>query len=164
MENDPFLSCFKTLDEFEEDEGHLLPWRREMLYEIEPELRKIAGRAVSQKRRRFPARREAYCIAKSDALQLVGWYARDPRLRSREAWDCYFDYILSELKLQKEAHMKNPKIRPNLTGPLLLLGLLASCCAEGGMKGTSPLAGAALAILAAALLLGALWMQEGGRT
>lgn len=59
--------------------------------------------------------------------------------------------------------MKNPKIRPNLAGPLLLLGLLASCCAEGGMKSSCPLAGAVLAVLAAALLLGALWMQEGGR-
>lgn len=99
MENDSFLSCLKTLAEVEEDASHLLPWRLEMIYEIEPELRQIAGRAVSQKRRRFPARREAYCIAKSNALQLIGWCARDPRLRSREAWECFFDYILSELKL-----------------------------------------------------------------
>lgn len=54
-------------------------------------------------------------------------------------------------------------MKRNLTAPLFLLGLLASCYAEGGMKGTSPLAGVALTFLAAALLLGALWTQEGGK-
>lgn len=71
----------------------------EMLYAVEPELEAIAIRTVKQKRRRVERRHFAYAAAKKAAWKLVGWYARDPRLRSSEAWDCYFRYILGELKI-----------------------------------------------------------------
>ena len=31
--------------------------------------------------------------------KLVGWYARDPRLRSQGVWDCLFRYILDKLNI-----------------------------------------------------------------
>ena len=70
-----------------------------MLYEIEPQLKEIADRTVANKRRRFSAKIDAYTNAKNDAYKLVGWSARDPRLRSTGAWDCFFDYILNELNI-----------------------------------------------------------------
>lgn len=71
-----------------------------MLYTVEPELAAIAARAVAKRRRRqYQARREAYVTAKHEAWQLVGWYARDPRLRSQGAWDCLFRHILDELRI-----------------------------------------------------------------
>ena len=44
-------------------------------------------------------RRAVYVEAKDAAWELVGWYARDPRLRSQGAWDCLFRYILDELNI-----------------------------------------------------------------
>jgi len=75
------------------------PWNRDMLYQLEPRLEKIAARTVMRKRQRFHDRLNAYSDAKRDAWNLVGWGAKDPRLRSSGAWDCYFRYILNELKL-----------------------------------------------------------------
>ena len=90
---------FCTLDEIpeESDTSYFLPWTLDMLYQVEPELKEIAARTVAQKRRRYQTKRDAYVKAKDDAWKLVGWEARDPRLRSQEAWDCYFRYILDEL-------------------------------------------------------------------
>lgn len=87
----------KRASEFKEDEGHFIPWRLGMIYEIEPELENIAKRTISKKRMRFNNRLNAYLTAKQEAYHLIGWSARDPRLRHRKAWDCYFDYILDEL-------------------------------------------------------------------
>lgn len=89
-----------TLSEIPEmDTSYFKPWSLEMLYQVEPELEAIVAQAVSQKRRRFWAKHEAYEAAKNAAWELLGWYARDPRLRSTEAWDCFFDYILDELNI-----------------------------------------------------------------
>lgn len=93
-------SLIKPLSEIPEaDTSYFLPWTLDMLYQVEPELARIAVRTAAQKRRNFYARIDAYTAAKDVAWELVGWYARDPRLRSQEAWDCYFDYILDELKI-----------------------------------------------------------------
>lgn len=91
-----------TLDEIPEpDTSYFLPWTLDMLYQVEPELKEIAARTLAPKpkRRKFDAKIDAYNAAKDDAWKLVGWYARDPRLRSQGAWDCYFDYILDELRI-----------------------------------------------------------------
>ena len=94
------LDLFKPLSEIPEmDTSYFKPWTLGMLYEVEPELEAIATRAVAQKRRRYPAKRTAYVQAKDAAWKLAGWYARDPRLRSKEAWDCLFRYILDELNI-----------------------------------------------------------------
>lgn len=81
------------------DTSYLLPWTLDMLYQVEPELKEVAVRTVDQKRRRFCARIAAYEAAKKDAWRLLGWAARDHRLRSAAAWDCFFRYILDQLKI-----------------------------------------------------------------
>lgn len=98
--SEDLLSLFKPLSDFPEmDTGYFKPWSLDMLYQVEPELERIANRAVAQKRRRFYARLDAYTAAKKAAWELVGWYARDPRLRTQAAWDCFFRYILKELRI-----------------------------------------------------------------
>lgn len=69
------------------------------LYEVEPGLKEIAGRALAQKGQPYFERLLAYRQAKHDADGFLGWSARDPRLRSHEAWDCFFGCILDELNL-----------------------------------------------------------------
>lgn len=81
------------------DTSHFIPWSLDMLYQIEPDLKEIVSRTLAQKRRRFYDKIDAYTAAKDAAWELVGWYARDPRLRSIGAWDCYFDYIVEELRI-----------------------------------------------------------------
>lgn len=78
---------------------HFRSWTLRMLYAVEPELEAIARWTISQKRQRIEKRHLAYAAAKKAAWKLVGWYARDPRLRCSEAWDCYFRYILEELRI-----------------------------------------------------------------
>lgn len=98
--NDDIAKLFITVSELPEpDTSYFKPWTLGMLYQVEPELVQIAAEAVSQKRRRFYAKHEAYEAAKNAAWELLGWYARDPRLRSSEAWDCFFNYILDELNI-----------------------------------------------------------------
>lgn len=95
------LDLFKPLSEIPEmDTSYFQPWTLEMLYTVEPKLATIAAKAVAQRRRRqYQARRDAYVKAKQEAWELIGWYARDPRLRSQGAWDCLFRYILDELNI-----------------------------------------------------------------
>lgn len=94
------MDLFITADKLPEpDTSHFLPWTLDMLCQVEPELKEIAAQTVAQKRRRFYARHDAYEAAKNAAWMLLGWYARDPRLRSSGAWDCYFDYILDQLNI-----------------------------------------------------------------
>lgn len=93
------LKLVRACDVPEPDTSHFLPWALDMLYQVEPELQEIAARTVSQKRRRGDARYDDYTAAKDAAWNLLGWYARDPRLRSEGAWDCFFDYILDQLNI-----------------------------------------------------------------
>lgn len=81
------------------DTSYFLPWSLRMLYAVEPGLEEIARRASQQKRRGFLRRLDAYVKAKHEAEKLVGWFARDPRLRSSEAFDCFFNHVLEELRL-----------------------------------------------------------------
>ncbi len=91
---------FKPLSEFSEaDESYFLPWKLDILYQVEPELRQIADKALAHKRQGFYKRIDAYTTAKNEAENLVGWFARDPRLRSSGAWDCFFHHVREELKL-----------------------------------------------------------------
>ena len=94
------VDLFKPLSEVPEmDTSYFLPWTLDKLYQVEPELESIAHQAMKQKRRRYPERRTAYVEAKDAVWALVGWYARDPRLRNKGAWDCLFRYILNELNI-----------------------------------------------------------------
>ncbi len=70
-----------------------------MLYQVEPELRQIADKALAHKRQGVQKRIDAYTTAKNEAESLVDWFARDPRLRSSGAWDCFFHHVLEELNL-----------------------------------------------------------------
>ncbi len=78
---------------------HFIPWRVDMLYEIEPRLAEIAAEAKSQRRSRARDRWRAYGRAKHRAWYLVGWCARDPRLRNSGAWDCYIRHITRALNI-----------------------------------------------------------------
>ena len=100
MSDNDFLKLFKPASEIPEpDTSYFLPWNLEMLYQIEPELKEIAERNLVSRRCRFEKKRAAYEAIKNAAWELLGWYARDPRLRSKEAWECYFGYILDELNI-----------------------------------------------------------------
>lgn len=100
MKEDEFLSLFKPLSEIPEaDTSYFLPWSLDMLYQIEPSLRDIARQAIAHRKEDFYKKLDVYITTKEKAYELVGWGARDPRLRQSEAWDCYFDYILEALKL-----------------------------------------------------------------
>lgn len=83
----------------ESDTDNSRKWTLGMLYAVEPGLEAIARRTAAQKRRRVEQRHFAYAAAKKAAWKLVGWSARDPRLRSSGAWDCYFQYIVKELRI-----------------------------------------------------------------
>lgn len=93
------IKAYSAAEVPELDTSYFLSWNPEMLYELEPKLRDIAARTVEQKRKKFYDRIDAYVAAKHAAERLVGWFARDPRLRSSGAWDCYFNQILEELRL-----------------------------------------------------------------
>lgn len=82
------------------DTSYMLPWSLDMLYEIEPKLKELADEAVSFKRKRnYQVKRDAYVKARNGSYELVGWGARDPRLRSSGAYDCFTRYILDELNI-----------------------------------------------------------------
>lgn len=66
-------------------------WELWMIFEVEPLLSRIARDALKF----FDDEREdAYQWAKPYFSLFVGWEARDPRLRSREAYDCYTNWLL----------------------------------------------------------------------
>lgn len=85
--------------EFPTDTSYMKPWCLDMIYEIEPGLKRVVNRAAAHKRRGFYKRLDAYAEAKAATDRLLGWGARDPRLRSSGAWDCFFDHVLEVLRL-----------------------------------------------------------------
>ena len=85
--------------EFPTNTSYMKPWRLDLIYEIEPGLKRVANRATAHKRHGFYKRLAAYAEAKAAADRLLGWGARDPRLRSSGAWNCYFNFVLRELRL-----------------------------------------------------------------
>ena len=85
--------------DIKKDTSYYIPWSLEMLYQVEPELKTIAENALKAKRKRFNNRLKVYSEIKRSTTKLVGWGARDPRLRSSDAYDCFYDYILDELNL-----------------------------------------------------------------
>lgn len=99
MEEIAGIKLYEWSEVPEPDITYMLPWRLDMLYEIEPKLRKIADGLGLHKRKRFYNRIAVYERVKNDVWELVGWGARDPRLRSSGAWDCYFNFVLRELRL-----------------------------------------------------------------
>ncbi len=68
-----------------------LDWDVWMIFEVEPLLERIARDALKISK---GDRAAAYHWAKPYFFPLVGWYALDPRLRSREAYDCYINWLL----------------------------------------------------------------------
>lgn len=75
------------------------PWTLNMIYQVEPSLKEFSENALKSKRRNFQKRLNAYIELKCKSGLLIGWDARDPRLRSSDAWDFFFDYIIDELNL-----------------------------------------------------------------
>lgn len=82
------------------DKSYMLPWSVEMLYEVEPRLKDLADEALTAKtKRKYDVRHAAYVKARNESYELVGFGARDPRLRSSGAYDCFTEYILEGLRL-----------------------------------------------------------------
>ena len=71
----------------------------ESIYAAEPDLRLVSEKAMKRKRQGVRARIAAYENAKREAWFLVGWCARNPRLRSSDAWDCFFRHIIRGLRI-----------------------------------------------------------------
>lgn len=81
------------------DRSYFIPWSLEMIYEVEPALKKVADYATKQRESEYYDKLAAYSKIKRASYKLVGWYARDPRLRNNGAWDCYIDHIISQLNI-----------------------------------------------------------------
>lgn len=64
----------------------------------EPALAEIADRAGNC-RRRYPERVLEYERSKETACGLVGWGARNPRLETSAAWECFSRYIAKILRV-----------------------------------------------------------------
>lgn len=81
------------------DTSYFIPWSLAMIYAVEPSLETICRRAFDQallkSRKRGTSKKNgvqaAFVEAKNSAIRLIGWYARDPRLRSQSAWDFYIN-------------------------------------------------------------------------
>lgn len=74
------LDLFKPLSEIPEmDTSYFQHWTLDKLYQVEPELKAIAARTVTQKRRRYPAKRTAYVQAKAPP---GSWRAGMPVIRA----------------------------------------------------------------------------------
>lgn len=79
--------------------SYFLDWSLDMIYEIEPSLKDIAAQATAYSTADFYKKLDIYTQTKNKVYKLIGWGARDPRLRQTDAWDCYFNYIVEGLRL-----------------------------------------------------------------
>ena len=74
-------------------------WDEYMLFAIEPELAAIAIAAATTMLGSYDLRSIMVGICLKEADKLVGEDARDPRLRSKAAWDFFNDYLFDLLQL-----------------------------------------------------------------
>lgn len=74
-------------------------WNLRMLFSTEPSLAMIAIEAASAKHVNDKERISAFGTALKKADKLIGEDAKDPRLRSRDAWDFFNDYLFDLLDL-----------------------------------------------------------------
>ena len=74
-------------------------WNLRMLFSTEPALAMIAIEAAAAKRGAQKERIDALGVALRKADKLVGDSAGDPRLRSKDAWDLYNNYLYDLLQL-----------------------------------------------------------------
>lgn len=82
-----------------EDTSYFTPWNIGMLYEVEPGIRLIIEDCKNERRKEFCYKCKIYSKAKMDSYKLVGWMARDPRLRSTGAYDCFIKALVDALDL-----------------------------------------------------------------
>ena len=74
-------------------------WNLRMLFSTEPALAMIAIEAASAKHSNEKERISALYVSLKEADKLIGEDARDPRLRSQDAWDFFSDYMFDLLGL-----------------------------------------------------------------
>lgn len=72
-----------------------LDWKT--LCDMEPELKRIAEKAITHRRRVRHIRQRAYEAAKAEACRFVGWGACNPHLQSNEAWELFCRYVADRL-------------------------------------------------------------------
>ena len=97
----PIYICTpKTTEQTAEPHTTVAPgWNLRMLFSTEPALAMIAIEAAAVKRGVQKERIDALGVALREADKLVGEDARDPRLRSKDAWDLFSDYMFDLLGL-----------------------------------------------------------------
>ncbi len=74
-------------------------WNLRMLFSTEPALAMIAIEAAAVRRGAQKERIDALGVALRKADKLIGEGAGDPRLRSKDAWDFYNNYLYDLLQL-----------------------------------------------------------------
>lgn len=74
-------------------------WNLRMLFSTEPILAMVAIEAASAKHGNENERINALYVSLKKADKLIGEDAKDPRLRSRDAWDFFNDYLFDLLGL-----------------------------------------------------------------
>lgn len=83
----------------EPDTSHFLPWNIEMIYQVEPSLAEVVLKcrknAITKDRYEY----DVYSEVKEETCDLVGWNARDPRLRSTGAYDCFIHEVIDALEI-----------------------------------------------------------------
>ena len=74
-------------------------WDEYKLFTVEPKLAVIAITAATTRYFSIEMRSIMFSACMKEADKLVGEDARDPRLRSKEAWDFFNDYLFDLLGL-----------------------------------------------------------------
>ncbi len=85
--------------EEEAEEQAIEEWDEYKLFTVEPELAAIAIAAATTLMGGLELRSIMAGICLKEADKLVGEDARDPRLRSKAAWDFFNDYLFDLLQL-----------------------------------------------------------------
>lgn len=78
-------------------ENERIFWTEAELFKEEPALQSIIENAKLYRKRRVRDRIWQYEAAKRTASGLVGWGAKDPKLRCSGAWQCFLRCLMNAL-------------------------------------------------------------------
>ncbi len=89
----------EDLINYKPDTSYFIPWNIEMIYQVEPSLKEIVLKCKEYRKKPVSKRYDFYSDVKEETYKLVGWGARDPRLRSTGAYDYFIDRVIDELHI-----------------------------------------------------------------
>lgn len=93
------LGLKRASDFCEPDTSYFLPWKIEMIYQVEPSLEETVKMCRANRRKNWYKRLDVYSQVKNDTYELCGWGARDPRLRCCGAYDCFIQEVIDALNI-----------------------------------------------------------------